>query len=70
MGKEMEEMRELNKSEIKMIQGGGPIADWIACHVNAFIEIMKSTEMTTNEREAFIKKWELRDQQFSIKPKP
>lgn len=57
----MEEMRELNKSEIKMIQGGGPIADWIACHVNAFIEIMKSTEMTTNEREAFIKKWELRD---------
>jgi hypothetical protein len=36
--KAMKNYRVLSRSEVKQIQGGGPISDWVACKVNSFIE--------------------------------
>ena len=47
----MSNLTELNEIELKKIQGGGPIADWIACKVDSLISGWNSWQQAVLESE-------------------
>lgn len=63
--KKMINLDELNELELKEIQGGGPISDWIACKVDSFIdgwnswkEAVINSEVPPADYEAAMERWQ------------
>ena len=61
----MEKLHELSTIEIKQIQGGGPISDWVSCKVNSLIEsweawkkAVANSEVSQADYDAAMERWQ------------
>jgi hypothetical protein len=59
----MDNLTLLKTSELKQIEGGGPISDWVSCFVRGLINSANENPLVLEmeNKEAFIDEWGLRD---------
>lgn len=60
----MKELHKLSSEELKKIQGGGPISDWVACKVRGLIDAIKADMMRIAED---VQSWDPDDPRFQYR---